>query len=93
MGTGHKLDVQHEADSTAPVLVAVLLPDVDTHELLRQELVNLAPGQEVVLLDIPAGAYEVVSLFNDGTRSPAPPEQRLRVYISPDADAAVSFRR
>jgi hypothetical protein len=86
------LEVTNDAASGAHVLVAVLLRDVATHVLLREEPVHLLPGQVANVMSIPAGFYEVVGVFEDWVHVPLPPAPPVVVEVHPDLDAAARFR-
>jgi hypothetical protein len=86
------LEVLNEEASGTHTLVAVLLHDVETHLLVREEPVHLAAGQQIDLMALPAGLYEVVGVYEDWVQTPRPPEPPVVVQVHPDLEAAVRFR-
>ena len=74
------------------VLVAVQFLDVATHEVVREEAVSVTPTEDVDLMDVPAGPYEVVGVFDDGATDGSDPLFRHLVLIDPVIEATIAFR-
>ena len=74
------------------VLVAVRFQGVTTHEVVREEVVSLIPAEDVDLMDVPAGPYEVVGVFDDAATDGSDSPARHLVVIDPVIEATIAFR-
>ena len=83
---GGCLEVTNDA-SSGHALVTVRFLDVASAEIVRQEAVTLAPGQSVDLMDVPAGPYIVVGIYDDGLSDPVDGKSGTRVEVIPEDEA------
>lgn len=86
------LEVLNDLESGAHDLVLVQLRDVDTDEILREEPVLVEAGEDVDLMDLPAGEYRVVGFFDDGLFDPMRGDVNYDVVVDPVVEAVITFR-
>ena len=85
------LEVTNDGTGGPHALVAVVFKDVVSHAVLRQEAVDLPPGLSVDLMDVPAGPYDVIGVYDDGYTDPIDRQPGYAVNVDPVVEATVTF--